>query len=433
MLDGITVLSGINGSGKSTLSKMLYYLINGISGFETYLFDEYKSNIIRILERINLVCKDMRLFTMRNRFEENNSLEKLTDIIDKLKEISSCSNEQISLVQDLFQNALFLAMDILSEAMTDERITEMRRKRALSFLNGRPDDNSESVDEALDKFINKNSRYVEQLTTKLIRNINERPVSVFKELVGRIFKARNEFPKSIQLEEDGVPVLEDEHLLNLFSLSHAIYIDTPMAIENRDTDNIFWESLRKLILEDYIRDVFSVKQKKIIFRIKQLLDGETYLDEDEVFDKKSLRYISSDKKVNILLKDAATGFKTFAYLQRLLENGSLGKDILLMIDEPEAHLHPQWIVEFARLLVLLHKELDVKIILASHNPDMVAAIHDIANKEDVLHNTHFYVAESDAQNPHQYVFKDLGHEVGEIFQSFNIALDKISRYGKIDV
>lgn len=111
----------------------------------------------------------------------------------------------------------------------------------------------------------------------------------------------------------------------------------------------------------------------------------------------------------------------------------MNDETLLMIDEPEAHLHPQWIVEFARLLVLLNKELGLKIIIASHNPDMVAAIHDIANKEGVLENTNFYVAQPENSESHQYIFKALGHEVEEIFESFNIALDNIGRYGRVDL
>ena len=35
----------------------------------------------------------------------------------------------------------------------------------------------------------------------------------------------------------------------------------------------------------------------------------------------------------------------------------------MIIDEPEAHLHPQWIVEYARLIVLLHKKLVLNFLL----------------------------------------------------------------------
>ena len=115
-----------------------------------------------------------------------------------------------------------------------------------------------------------------------------------------------------------------------------------------------------------------------------------------------------------------------------MENGYLNTDTLLMIDEPEAHLHPQWIVEYARLLVMLNKQLGLKIMMASHNPDMVAAIHDIAYKEDILDNTNFYAARP-APDTGLYIYHELGHEIGEIFESFNIALENIHRYGAVGI
>ena len=235
------------------------------------------------------------------------------------------------------------------------------------------------------------------------------------------------------MKKNNVNLIEEEHISTLFNLHQAIYIDTPMAIETGNTENIFWEALHNIMLDDKLNKTLSLETKKFLIRIKDLLGGETILEENELFDERNLRYISKDQKINILLKDAATGFKAFAYLQRLLENGYLNDETLLMIDEPEAHLHPQWIVEFARLLVLLNKKLGLKIMIASHNPDMVAAIHDIANKEGVLDTTNFYVAKADIQDCHKYIFKDLQHEIGEIFESFNIALENINRYGAVDL
>ena len=115
-------------------------------------------------------------------------------------------------------------------------------------------------------------------------------------------------------------------------------------------------------------------------------------------------------------------------MSQLLRNGWLDKETLLMIDEPEAHLHPQWIVEFARLLVKIHKELGVKVLVASHNPDMVAAIQSIAQKEEVIDKTVFYLAQRGKDEPH-YVFSDKGTDISDIFTSFNIALSRIEQYG----
>ena len=66
--------------------------------------------------------------------------------------------------------------------------------------------------------------------------------------------------------------------------------------------------------------------------------------------------------------------------------------------------------------------------IASHNPDMVAAIQAIAGKEGVLDSTNFYLAQK-ADGSHRYVYKNLGNNIEEIFRSFNIALDRIKLYG----
>ena len=430
-IDGITVLSGINGCGKSTLSRWLYYLINGAKEFDNFLYADYKEKISRIINRMQIACMDLSRFKrMNDHIQGKYTLDKLYEAAEKLKTLKVYSNEQVENVQDLFLQALHTTTDFLSETLTGN-IPDARKSRIFNYFN--MDVQGNDIHQAIEDFSERNERLIGNLTSKLYQNIEERPYQTFVELINKYFDNLNDAPSSIQLDEDGVNVMEGGHIATLFGLQNAIYIDTPMAIGAGDTENIFWNALREMMVYDKPNKNLSNEEKKFLLRIKDLLDGETILEEDDFLGAKDLRYISKDKKINIFLKDAATGFKTFSYLQRLLENGYLNEETLLMIDEPEAHLHPQWVVEFARLLVLLNKKLGLKIMLASHNPDMVAAIHDIANKEGVLANTNFYVAQQESPDNHQYVYKDLEHEIGEIFESFNIALENINRYGRVDL
>ena len=144
-------------------------------------------------------------------------------------------------------------------------------------------------------------------------------------------------------------------------------------------------------------------------------------------------YERKDGKLLLPLDKIATGMKSFAYLFQLIKNGHLDDKTVLMIDEPEVHLHPQWIVVFARLLILIRKSLGVKIVLASHNPDFVAAIKAIAKKEQILDETNFYLAQSVDDDGFQYAFKPLGSDIEPIFNSFNIALERIRQYGDTDL
>lgn len=430
-IDGITILSGINGSGKSTLSRWLYYLVNGAKEFDNFLYADYKEKISHIINRMQFACMDLSRFRrMNNGIQEKGTLDNLYEVAEKLKAMKVYSNKHVENVQDLFLQALHTTTGFLSTTLTGD-LSAPRRTRILNYLNISVQ--NDDIHQTIEDFAERNGRLINNLTNKLYRDIEERPYHTFIELINKYFDNRNDSPSSIQLDEDDVNIMEGGHLATLFGLQHAIYIDTPMAIEVGDTENIFWNALREMMVNDNPQKDLSIEEKKLLLRIKDLLDGETILEENDFLDEKDLRYISRDRKVNILLKDAATGFKTFSYLQRLLENGYLNEETLLMIDEPEAHLHPQWVVEFARLLVLLNKQLGLKVMLASHNPDMVAAIHDIASKEGILDNTNFYVAQPAPPESHQYVYKDLGHEISEIFESFNIALENINRYGRADL
>ena len=46
----------------------------------------------------------------------------------------------------------------------------------------------------------------------------------------------------------------------------------------------------------------------------------------------------------------SAGIKSFAILRRLLENGTLHEKGVLILDEPEIHLHPEWQLRFSWML-----------------------------------------------------------------------------------
>ena len=158
-----------------------------------------------------------------------------------------------------------------------------------------------------------------------------------------------------------------------------------------------------------------------------IVSGQVYFNDDIV--SQEFVYKRNDGQI-FNLEECATGIKAFGILQMLLRNGVLSKNTLLIIDEPEAHLHPQWIVEYARMIVLMHKLIGVKFFIASHNPDMVSAIRYIAEKEGILDSVSYYLANK--TEGYSYTYKFLVVDIDPIFESFNIALDRINQYGQID-
>ena len=348
--------------------------------------------------------------------------------MNRLTLLPNQTSKSIEAVESIFNSSLSSVESILDLYFADQSIPMNRKDRIKSYLYAV---SGIKNDESVLSFVEETNRWFQVQVKQLSQEIGTRPKDSFFELIQRRSEKSEDIPSCIQLSEDGVDIIEENRISAIFNLHRAIYVDTPMSITTDASNNVFWNALREKMFES--KEIYLSEQRKLLRRINKLLDGEARLASNNITEKKELRYVSNDKLIDIPLNDAATGFKTFSYLQRLLENGYLTSETLLMIDEPEAHLHPQWIVDFARLLVLLHKEIGVKVMIASHNPDMVAAIQAIAGKEGALENTHFYLAKPCDDNSHQYVYKNLGSEIGEIFESFNIALDRINQYGERSV
>ena len=427
-LDGITVLSGINGCGKSTLSRWLYYLVNGSARFEEFLFYSYMDFIITKVNKLSQAIGEIihKNFLEDIGTEENMFYNKLDNVEKKFDSIVYSPDkleEVIDFVSEVFTKIIIDAKKYLLDLFIEEKVSEAKRKRIFSILGIDLEFKSEKT--ALLEFEEENINWIQEISKKLVDNIRIRSSEKFFKLISKHYYIIMKDSINIQLSEDNVNILEDGYTLKLFNLTKAIYVDTPMSITSNYTNNIFWNDLRRRMIADSLA---KANNQKLLMRIKRILGGEAILNKDEFSANRTLRFITSDNKLNIPLRDVATGYKSFSYIQRLLENGELTSETLLMIDEPEAHLHPQWIVEFARILVMLHKEIGVKIMIASHNPDMISAIQAIAEATGVIENTNFYLAEPYEGNPHQYVYRCLGKDIEDIFKSFNVAFDKINTY-----
>lgn len=75
-----------------------------------------------------------------------------------------------------------------------------------------------------------------------------------------------------------------------------------------------------------------------IEKIKQDIDA--ILPGTFEFSSEGEFYIQSGSKLRI--SNLATGSKMFSIMKILLEQGELGGSTMLILDEPEAHLHPAW-------------------------------------------------------------------------------------------
>ena len=121
-------------------------------------------------------------------------------------------------------------------------------------------------------------------------------------------------------------------------------------------------------------------------------------------------------------KNMASGIKALGLIQSLIKTNGINKNSLLIIDEPENHLHPEWQVEYAKVLVKLI-EAGVPIIVSSHSPYMLEALKTLSDKSSIKDKTKFYFGKMQEQGS---VFEDVTEDLEPIFDSLSKPMRKLA-------
>lgn len=113
------------------------------------------------------------------------------------------------------------------------------------------------------------------------------------------------------------------------------------------------------------------------------------------------------------VKNLSTGLKTFVILKTLLTNGTIETNGTVILDEPEIHLHPEWQLLFAELIVLLNKEFGINILLNTHSPYFLRAIQVYSAKYEISDTCKYYLSELDEEK--RVHVRDVTDSVDKIF------------------
>lgn len=410
VIDGITVLAGDNGTGKSTLSRWLYYIVKVLSEYEGLIDKEATTELRAILLRLEKA----------GIFFDDNSSELRYAYAEMQNSLNSNSNIscQIEKMFEFVEKYVRLVSEKIKELGIDSN-TAKRMLTLFDLENNIFSDTQELVEAINTKLLNSIVKIQEEIKNKK----ESRTTKTFSELLPTTAEDADNIILQVDFLEDGVELLDDKHFSPVLNLNRVIYYKTYEVMDYLNNDSDF-----KRYLENPAGKMSD--QEKFVYKIaSQIIGGNLNLHDDGwSFNRKQLYYYRKDG-LEIPLRQASTGLISFSYLVRLLENGYLRKGTLLIIDEPEAHLHPKWIVEYARILVMLHKNLDLKVVLSTHNPDMLAAIDAIARKEDISDKVNFYFAKADTSDGEYKFIYERQDSIGGIFDSFNIALSSIQAYG----
>jgi predicted ATPase len=168
---------------------------------------------------------------------------------------------------------------------------------------------------------------------------------------------------------------------------------------------IFWDTYLKIITTPIKKNIH--KTNELVKNIDQIIRGH--------FEQHENKLVFQRADESIALINVAAGIKYFGILQRLAENNQLNSSHLLIFDEPENHLHPEWQLLFAQLIVNLVLKHKVYVLINSHSPYMIEALK-VYSDQSINDKTHFY-------------FNQIHHEqieVQEITEDLSLIFEKLS-------
>lgn len=148
---------------------------------------------------------------------------------------------------------------------------------------------------------------------------------------------------------------------------------------------------RREAVVDPVKGAFDATLNRNALKI--LAEHFKKLNEDEVAFDRDGGYVIKRKEfaAKLMLSNASMGTKSIALIRILVESGALKRGDLLVLDEPEIHLHPEWQLIYAELVVLLRKELGIYVLLTTHSPDFTQAIRVYSKKHGIADEVSAYL------------------------------------------
>jgi len=390
-LDGLTVIAGENDTGKSTVGKVIFSIVKGMNKYNETLRGKFKKEIETLTQEF---------------------FKKYVKIFDEFKK-SNKKNNNLNLTE-LFLiglNPIIFSDNILDSFEKNETKIFFRLYENIfkNFNNKSLETDFKELEKKLNKILDiKNYEKIELKKIALERAFFSEfryQLKLANSEIGKITITEKK-EKNIEINIGNKNKIELNNDFDLF-LEDATLIETPMILNFSDMIQNARSHFEEEELAKNNRNILTKMEADVIYHSKDLINklvNASKFFENKEIDKNLLRFLNFDFEYNketrefIYVKgkekfhsiNVADGIKSFGIIKLLLKGSYIRKNTLLIIDEPEVHLHPKWQIEYAKLIVELVKR-NIKVLITSHSPYFLEALDIFSQKTNI--NTNFYFAE----------------------------------------
>ena len=122
-----------------------------------------------------------------------------------------------------------------------------------------------------------------------------------------------------------------------------------------------------------------------------------------------------------------------AVIERCLSLGIIKEGSILILDEPEIHLHPEWQLKYAEFIIILQKALNLTVLITTHSPQFLRAIECYMDKYEIMDRLNVYSIENGSitnVSYSEYGISEIYDKLSKPYDELQQMLDE--KYGSLD-
>jgi len=402
-INGITVIAGENDTGKSTVGKALFSVFNCFYDIDMQI---KKNKTYSLAKLIN------------NTLSESNTNNPRHTSLLSVGIINEYLIENINEIED--ENISSLVLGSINH-LNDVYFTKFEAESLPDNLTNLLSEVFEIPDEII---------LQELLSDRIYIEFNSQANNIFSTEAGEITLTIKNNPIHIKIFENEIQEAKGE--INL--RTEAVYIDSPFILD--DTQMLIHP------VDNNAKQLYNHRNhlKNKIYKKNQDTNIITKIMVSEKFDaifnkvnvnfdgyflnprRPTIQFKKTGEIKPLNIKNLSTGMKTFLIIKMLLLNETIQHNGTIILDEPEIHLHPEWQLLFAELIVLIQKEFNMHILMTTHSPYFLRAIQIYAAKHEVVDKCKYYLA--DLIDDEAYI-KDVSDDIEQIYKKLFVPLQRL--------
>lgn len=375
LTDGITVIAGENNTGKSTVGKVLFSLFNSMSDIEQKIAYQRMMGIEVACQntlgrKLGDSVKRMLMYTFLiqcgHRADgdrmgpetESDDVEKIVNIIMKESDDDRTINfKRDDGTADIRQKLVKMIQEVIGipdEKLVLEAVTRYFQRVFHNQINSLIDPDSLA-------------------SINLQMQSGEIQISFFRDICTKLNKEVNLTNKAVYID-------------NPFVIDKLSYIESADETEQflkrllsgHPSKDVMDGLVSSVLAKEKLGEVFAMLSSVVPGKIVELQNNEYYLKQENLKEPISFQRLS-------------TGMKSFLIVKMLLEKGCISEKDVVVLDEPEIHLHPEWQVAYAELIVLLQRKFELSLVITTHSPYFLDAINIFSEKYHVRDKVNYYL------------------------------------------